>query len=77
MVNNTTSWILLVLFTLLGSWLSGFSNTFVAVIMLLFALKFFLISYQFMGLKSAHPFWRYTINLLVLGFVSVVIFSVV
>jgi len=76
MVNNTISWILLILFTLIGSWLSGLSHTFVAVIMMLFALKFFLISYQFMGLKAAHPFWKYTINLLVLGFVSVVIFSV-
>ncbi|HED11893.1 MAG TPA: hypothetical protein ENJ10_14480 [Caldithrix abyssi] len=75
MLNNKTGWLLLILFTLAGSWLSGLSHAFLALVMILFALKFFIISYQYMGLRFAHPFWRYSINIVVLGFVSVIIFS--
>ncbi len=76
MLNNKTSWILLILFTLGGSWLAGLPHAFPALVLILFALKFFIISYQYMDLRSAHPFWKYSINLIVLGFVSVIIFSV-
>ncbi len=75
MLDNKRSWLLLILFTLAGSWLSGFSHAFMALVLLLFALKFFIINYQYMGLKSAHPFWKYSINLVVLAFISIVIFS--
>ncbi len=77
MWNNTLVWTIMLLFTLTGYFLSGGGALLQAIVLTLFAVKFFLIDYQFMELRRAHPFWRYALNTLLACFISVILFTIV
>lgn len=62
----TITWIILMALTIASALVSKLeSNHVVLLILILSALKFFGIAFQFMEIKKAHPFWKG----LIIGFV--------
>lgn len=73
MLNNKTTWLILIFFTIAGSYTAGTSIPevfFALIILLLFGIKFILISFQFMELKKAHPFWKIALSLVLAFYIS-------
>jgi hypothetical protein len=69
---NTITYIILIALTIASALLSKLDTTYVAILILLLAvIKFIGISFQFMELKKAHPFWKGAI----LGFL--ILFTVI
>lgn len=64
----TFTWIILVALTVASALISRFDGTYVVILILvLSALKFFGIAFQFMEIKKAHLFWK----TLIIGFIFV------
>lgn len=62
----TITWIILIVLTIASALISKLESKYVVlIILLLSALKFIGIAFQFMEVKKAHPFWKGTI----IGFV--------
>ena len=55
----TITWIILIALTIASALCSNLNTTYVAIIILvLAALKFIGIAFQFMEIKKANPFWK-------------------
>ena len=55
----TLTWIILLVLTITSALVSKFENDFaVFIILILSALKFIGIAFQFMEIKNAHVFWK-------------------
>ena len=55
----TITWIILIVLIISSALVSGMNNTYVSlIILLLSAIKFSGIAFQFMELKKAHVFWK-------------------
>jgi len=65
----------LILLTITTALVSGFIDLKVGVffILLLSAIKFVLVSFQFMELKKAHPFWKTMILLFLIVFMGILL----
>ena len=63
---NTSTFILLLSLTLVAAFVAPnvSPETIVITVITLALIKFWLVTFQFMELKKAHPFWKY----LILGF---------
>lgn len=62
----TLTWIILIVLTIASALISKVESKYVVlIILILSALKFLGIAFQFMELKKAHPFWKG----IILGFV--------
>jgi len=73
MLNNKKTWIVLVSFTVIGAYTAGLAISealLVFVILGLFGTKFILISFQFMDLKKAHPFWKTALTFLLVMYIT-------
>ena len=63
---STLTWIILIVLTITSALVSKLESKYVLiVILILSALKFFGIAFQFMELKKAHVFWK----TIIIGFV--------
>lgn len=69
MKNRTTiTWIILIVLTITSAWVSNLESKYVVrIILILSALKFFGIAFQFMEIKKAHIFWK----TLIIGFIFI------
>jgi hypothetical protein len=68
------TWALLLIFTTVSATLSRNSTIYiVSVIMILTALKFVGVAFQFMELKKAHFFWRFSIISFITAFVALIL----
>ena len=64
----TLTWIILIVLTITSALASKFENVYVVfIILILSALKFIGIAFQFMEIKKAHVFWK----TIIIGFVFV------
>lgn len=62
----TLTWIILIVLTVTSALLSSLESKYVVlVILILSALKFFGIAFQFMEIKKAHVFWK----TIIIGFI--------
>lgn len=67
---------LLIVLTLVTALISNanlFSDDIILLILFFSSIKFLLVAFQFMELKKANPFWKYSLSL-VLGVLVLVIF---
>lgn len=65
---TTITWIILIILTITSAFISNLEGTYVVlIILILSALKFFGIAFQFMELKKAHSFWKVSI----IGFILI------
>ncbi len=65
---NTITWVLLMILTILAGWVSGLSTPYlVPIILVLAILKFLGVTYHFMEMNKAHTVWK----ILILGYVFV------
>jgi hypothetical protein len=65
---NTITWILLMLLTLIAGLASNTSISYLGpIILLLAALKFIGVAFNFMEIKKAHLFWQ----ILIIGFLAI------
>ncbi|RKE98164.1 cytochrome C oxidase subunit IV family protein [Ichthyenterobacterium magnum] len=71
------TWLILIVLTITSAYISNLQGTYIAfVILILAALKFLGIAFQFMELKKAHVFWKGIIIgfvVIFIGIISVVI----
>ncbi|WP_052273177.1 cytochrome C oxidase subunit IV family protein [Flavihumibacter solisilvae] len=68
---NSITWIVLMLLTIITAFLIG--PRYAAILILLIsAMKFLLVAFQFMELKKAHSFWKVSM-IIVVTFVSAAI----
>jgi len=73
MLTNKNVWFVLILFTLIGSYIAGAmipENIMILMVLFLFGIKFVLISLQFMDLKSAHPLYMISLAVLLIFFIT-------
>ncbi len=73
MLTNKNVWFVLLLFTIIGSYIAGAmipENIMVLMVLLLFGIKFVLISLQFMDLKRAHPLYMISLAVLLMFFIT-------
>lgn len=64
----TITWVILIILTIASALISKLEGIyFVLIILILSALKFFGIAFQFMELKKAHPLWKG----LIIGFILI------
>lgn len=73
MLTNKNVWFVLILFTLIGSYIAGAlipENIMVLMVLFLFGIKFVLISLQFMDLKRAHPLYMISLAVLLMFFIT-------
>ena len=62
----TITWIILIVLTITSAFVSKLESKFVVlIILILSALKFFGIAFQFMEIKKAHVFWK----TIIIGFI--------
>jgi hypothetical protein len=62
----TITWIILIVFTITSALVSKLDGKYVVlIILILSALKFFGIAFQFMEIKKAHAFWK----TIIIGFI--------
>jgi len=67
------TWFVLMILTLLSGILALFAGYKPAVyaVLLLAAIKFNLVAFEFMGVRYAHPFWKWFIRLFSFTFVGI------
>ncbi|MGC1204781.1 MAG: cytochrome C oxidase subunit IV family protein [Flavobacteriaceae bacterium] len=71
---STITYIILIVLTITSAVLSKFSTSYIAILILLLAvLKFIGISFQFMELKKANPFWKGMVLGFLLLFTAIVL----
>ncbi len=62
----TTTWMILIVLTITSALVSNLDSKYIVLtILILSALKFFGIAFQFMEIKKAHVFWK----TLIIGFI--------
>ncbi len=68
------TWILLLVFTVLAGFLSGAAQQYAVVgILLLSAVKFMGVAFEFMDLRAAHNFWKVIVSAYILVFLGIVL----
>ncbi len=68
------TWALLLLFTLLAGITSGTAQKYAGVaILVLSAVKFMGVAFEFMDLKVAHNFWKIAVTAYILVFMGIVL----
>lgn len=68
----TITWIILIILTIVSALISKIESTYIVLtILILSALKFFGIAFQFMELKKAHPLWKVSI----IGFIIIFVIA--
>ena len=72
--NTTITWVILIILTIASALISKLESTYIVlIILILSALKFFGIAFQFMELKKAHPFWKGMIMGFIIIFATVLL----
>ncbi|SNZ01458.1 cytochrome C oxidase subunit IV family protein [Flagellimonas pacifica] len=70
----TITWVFLLVLTITTALISEIKDTYISVlILILAALKFTAVSFQFMELKKAHLFWKILILSYLLLFIALII----
>ncbi len=71
------TWILLLVFTVLAGILSGTAQKYAVVgILVLSAIKFMGVAFEFMDLRDAHIFWKIVVTAYVLVFMGIVLIMI-
>ena len=73
---NTITWIILLVLTLISGWVSSTALTYmIPLILVLAALKFIGVAFNFMDLKKAHVFWKVLIVSFLVVFCGIILIA--